>query len=75
MAETDIATMTFELLKRMQGQLNRMEADIGDVKLRMSAIEHQFAQQSLQIAGLNGRMDRFDERLSRVERRLDLAEA
>jgi predicted nucleic acid-binding Zn-ribbon protein len=75
MAETDIATMTFELLKRMQGQLNRMEADLGDVKLRLTALEHQFGQQATQIAALNGRMDRSDERLGRIERRLEPIDA
>ena len=39
--ETDIAVLTYELLKRMQQQLSRMEADVGDLKLRMTAIEGQ----------------------------------
>jgi hypothetical protein len=29
----------------------------------------------LQLATMNGRIDRFDERLNRIERRLDLIEA
>jgi predicted nucleic acid-binding Zn-ribbon protein len=75
MAEpSDLAVMTFELLKRIQVQLDDMQADIRDLKVRMSAVEGMLAQQGVQIAALNSRMDRFDERLIRIERRLDLVE-
>ena len=76
MAESDdIAVMTFELLKKMQGQMIGIAADLADVKTRLSALEIQFGQQATQIAALNVRMDRFDERLGRIERRLELTEA
>lgn len=67
--------LMYELLKRMHAQLGEIAMDVSDMKLRMSAMETGFGQQSLQIAALNSRMDRFDERLGRVERRLDLVDA
>jgi hypothetical protein len=55
--------------------LDLVAADVSDLKLRMSAVEHHTAQVQVQMAGLNRRMDRFDERLGRIERRLELVEA
>jgi hypothetical protein len=75
MAETDIATMTFELLKRMQGPRSRIEADAGDLKVRMSVAEVHLGQITAQIGAVNGRMDRLDERIGRIERRLEPIDA
>jgi septal ring factor EnvC (AmiA/AmiB activator) len=72
-AETE--SLILEILKNIQGRLARMEADMQDLKLRQSAVEGHLGQQSVQIAALNARMDRFDERLARIERRLDLIDA
>ena len=71
----DLGTMTFELLERMQGQLNRIEPDAAGIKSRLSHVKVSVAQPSLQVAELRARMNRYDERLGRIERRLDLTEA
>ena len=71
----DVAHLTYELLKRMSARLERVEDDISDIKTRLGAVEAAVAQHSVQFAALNGRMDRFDERLKRIERRLDLTDA
>ena len=60
--------IVLELLRRVRNSQERSEADLSDLKLRMSAVE-------IQVAALNSRFDRFDERLTRIERRLDLADA
>jgi predicted nucleic acid-binding Zn-ribbon protein len=60
--------IVLELLRRVRGSQERSEADLSDLKLRMSAVE-------IQVSALNSRFDRFDERLTRIERRLDLADA
>jgi hypothetical protein len=75
MAETDIATMTFELPKRMQVPLSRIEADAGDLKVRMSVAKVHLGQITAQIGAVNGRMDRLDERIGRIERRLEPIDA
>ena len=74
MAE-DVANLTYELLKRVSIRLERMEDDISDIKSRLAVVEAAVAQHSVQFAALNARMDRFDERLKRIERRLDLTDA
>jgi hypothetical protein len=38
-------------------------------------LEIHVGQLTIQLGGRNQRMDRFDERLARIERRLDLVEA
>ena len=67
--------LMLEHLKRFQATLDSMRLDMLDLKVRMSAIETNFGQMSYQIGGINGRLDRLDERVARIERRLDLIEA
>ena len=70
--------LVLEMLRRIRGSQERTEQDIADLKTRMSTVEEQIGQLTItvghvhtQIAGLNKRMDRFDERFARIERRLD----
>lgn len=64
--ETDIVVL--EILKRIQARMDLMASDIGDIKVRVKAVEGA-------MAGVNRRLDRTDERLDRIERRLDLVDA
>jgi hypothetical protein len=67
--------LVLEQLRPIRGTLEGMAADVSDVKLRMSSMKEHLGSQQVQLAGLNRRMDRFDERMTRVERRLGLLEA
>jgi len=74
--------LVLELLKRIQGTLNGMALDISDLKTRMTTLEGQMGQMTqmlghleVQQAATNKRIDRLDERVGRIERRLDLTEA
>jgi hypothetical protein len=73
MSEGD--NIVLEHLRRIRASQDRVEVVMGDVKLRMSAVEQHLGQVQLQIAGLNTRMDHFDDRLTRIERRLELVDA
>ena len=46
-----------------------------DIKLRMTASEEHLLSIQTSVVALNSRMDRFDERLERVERRMDIKDA
>jgi hypothetical protein len=71
--ETD--NLVLEMLRRIRASQERTELDIADLKGRASALE-QVTGQILALLGTMGqRMDRFDERLARIERRLDLIDA
>ena len=60
--------LTLKILRRLDEKTDRLLDDMHDVKIRMTAVEEA-------LAGVHHRMDRIDEPLERVERRLDLAEA
>lgn len=67
MTDDNVRDHTLELLRRMDGKLDRVLAELADLKPRMTAVEEAVARQS-------GRIDRIDFRLDRIERRLDLTE-
>ncbi len=73
--------LIFEYLRRLDSKLDRVIEDIGDLKIRMTAVEERLARTDvaianleLSIAGVNRRIDRVEARLDRIERRLDLVE-
>jgi uncharacterized coiled-coil protein SlyX len=73
--------LIFEYLRRLDAKLDRVIEDIGDLKIRMTAVEERLARTDvaianleLSIAGVNRRIDRVEARLERIERRLDLVE-
>jgi len=64
--------LVVEHLRRIRASQERMELEISDLKSRVSAIELIQGQILALLGGLGQRMDRFDERLARIERRLEL---
>ena len=72
---SNVENLILERLKRMDERLGNIEGDMHDMKIRMTVVEEHLGNVILSISGLNSRMDRFDERLARVERRLDLKDA
>ncbi|WP_174296562.1 hypothetical protein [Sphingomonas bacterium] len=67
-----IGDLTYELLMRMRAEQQEMRLDILDLKLRASATEEHLADLVISNSGINHRLDRIEERLGRVERRLEL---
>ena len=68
-------SLVLEQLRLIRKSQDEMREDILDIKIRVSATERHLGEIQIQLGALNGRMDRFDERLARVERRLGLIEA
>jgi chromosome segregation ATPase len=66
--ETDIASHTLVILRRIDERTERMAEDLHDLKVRMSSVQ-------ANLAEMNRRMDRFESRLERFERRLELSDA
>jgi DNA-binding FrmR family transcriptional regulator len=71
----NVENMTLVFLRRIDERLDRIEGDLGDIKLRMTASEEHLASMMMSLAGVNSRMDKIDARLVRIERRLELTEA
>jgi archaellum component FlaC len=70
----NVENITLQFMRRLDTRLDRLEHNIDDIKLRMTATEEHLASIMMSIAGVNSRMDKIDQRLTRVERRLDLTD-
>jgi hypothetical protein len=66
--------VVLEHLRHIRKAVDAMQLDIIDLKSRVSAIEQIQGQLLILLGGLGQRMDRFDERFSRIERRLNLVD-
>ncbi len=67
-------SMVLELLRRMRSSMERMELEMQDIKSRMTGIVISASQMAGQLASQSLRLDRLEERIGRIERRLDLVE-
>ena len=67
--------LVLEMLRKIRASQERTEQDIADLKLRMSSVENLLGQHQIQFAAVNIRLDRLDERIGRIERRLELVDA
>ncbi len=61
-------SLVLRLLRKIDERTDRMEQDLRDVKIRLTAVKEG-------IAGINRRIDRLELRVDRIERRLELADA
>jgi len=65
------SNLILEHLKRIRASQERMELDVGDLKSRVSGLELNQGQVLTLLGSLSQRLDRLEERISRIERRLD----
>ncbi len=63
-----------EMLRRIQPDISDLKADNREIKTRLGFIETQIAHLHVQVAEISVRMDRRDDTIERVMRRLDLTE-
>jgi hypothetical protein len=68
-------SLILEILKRIQADVADMKADLKELKLRTTIVKGHLAGVMASLGIMNDRMDRFDTRLERIERRLDLVGA
>ena len=71
--------LVLEHLRHICGGLDALREDMRDVKHRLTTLEiqvtHLASTEASHYAGLAVRMDRTDDRLDRIERRLDIVPA
>ena len=67
-----IGDLTYELLKKMSAEVHELRLDMLDLKIRVTATEEHLGTLVMSNAGIGTRLDPMEERLSRVERRLEL---
>jgi hypothetical protein len=68
----NVESLVLEHLKHIRGKMDVLTLDMADIKSRVSSLEETQGQVLSMLGGLGKRMDRFDDRLSRIEKRLDL---
>ncbi len=71
----NVESLILEHLKHIRSKVDVISLEVQDLKSRASATEEMLGQVLVLIGGQGKRMDRFDERLSRIEKRLDLEHA
>jgi hypothetical protein len=70
----NIEYLILEHLKAIRGDMETLKADMRDVKSRLLAMETHQAASHIDSARQSSRLDELDNRLSRVEVRVNLAE-
>ena len=71
----DTPNLVLEHLRAIRKDVSELRDDMQDVKSRVSAQEEISGQILIMLGALGKRFDRHEERLARIERRLDLVEA
>ena len=67
--------LVLRYLRRMDEKLDNLNNKVGELVVRISAVERELAgskSPDTDFAGMQARMDGFDRRLDRIENRLEL---
>jgi len=67
--------LIYGVLQKMQADMSEMKFDVRDLKIRMTMVEEHLGHSILGISSVNARLDRLNDRVERIERRLDLTES
>ena len=79
--DNNIANLVFEHLKAIRADVQDLKADNRDIKMRLSAVGHSLASVVLGLgegyssnARQQAAIDRMNQRILRIEKRLELAD-
>lgn len=64
--------LVLRMLRRMDEKLDRLLADVAELKPRLTLLGRQVGDLPMDMAGLSARLDRVNGRLDRLERRAEL---
>ena len=74
MAEEPV-NLVLEFVKRIDRRLENVETIVIDTRARLHSVEQQLVLLRQDVVRIDHRMDQFDARLQRIEKRLDPIEA
>nr|WP_221364447.1 hypothetical protein [Sphingomonas jinjuensis] len=66
--------MIYSVLQKLQSDVSEMKFDMRDLKVRMTMVEEHLGSSIIAISGVNSRLDRLNDRVERIENRLDLTD-
>lgn len=75
MAENVTNELIYSVLQTMQTDMADLKFDMRDIKNRMTLVEEHMGHSIIGVSGINARLDRLNERVERIEKRLDLTDA
>jgi hypothetical protein len=64
--------MVVAWMRRLDAKFDRMTEEMREIKIRLTAAETAIVAVATSAAGLQRSMDRLNDRVERIERRLDL---
>lgn len=71
----NVESLILEPPRRVHTRLDFIEGDIQELKTRATALNEHMTGIFIALSGNNARLDRTDERVKRIERRLELTDA
>ncbi len=72
---TETENLILERLRHIRPTVDETRLDLMDLKTRVTSVEGSLGQVITLLAAQSGRMDRIEDRLGRVERRMELSDA
>jgi len=70
----NVEHILLEQFRRLNERLDRKDVEDLEKSMRLSSIDDHLAGLMMSVSGINNRLDRMEERVGRIERRLDLTE-
>lgn len=70
-----VENLVLEHLRSIRATVDRLSDDMQELKGRLGIVETQVGVLTAQYAIISNRLDRMDERVLRIEKRLELVEA
>ncbi len=70
----ETANLVLEHLRSMRAVLDRVAQDVADLKLRFAGLEQHMAGYQISDVRQNSEIDRLNQRMDRIEKRLELAD-
>jgi predicted nucleic acid-binding Zn-ribbon protein len=71
----DVASLTYELLKRVHADVADLKRDNASIRVRLSSLEQHYATMSGDLAQIRIELDDIRSDVSQIKRRLDMVEA
>ncbi len=71
----DTENLVLEHLRHLRKEMDGLRDDVRDLKFRTNRIEQGQASVEQALAHHSGKLDRIDDRLAHIEKRLNLVEA
>lgn len=66
--------LIYSVLQKLQADMAELKFDMRDIKVRMTMVEEHLGSSIIAISGVNSRLDRLNDRIERIEARLDLTD-